>query len=40
MKKFKIYSFYVFWMFFENSNLGENEYGLNPKGLKYENDIS
>ena len=37
---FQIIPFYVFWMMFANSDLGENEYGLNPKGLNYEKDIS
>jgi len=30
---FQIIPFYVFWMLFADSDLGENEYGLNPKGI-------
>ena len=37
---FQIIPFYGLWMLFANSDLGENEYGLNPKGLNYEKDIS
>jgi uncharacterized membrane protein YhaH (DUF805 family) len=30
---FQIIPFYVFWMFFADSDNGSNEYGLNPKGI-------
>ncbi len=29
---FQMIPFYVFWMLFAESDYGENEYGLNPKG--------
>jgi uncharacterized membrane protein YhaH (DUF805 family) len=31
--------FYVFWMLFADSDIGSNEYGLNPKGIGNENEI-
>jgi uncharacterized membrane protein YhaH (DUF805 family) len=32
--------FYVFWMLFADSDIGANEYGLNPKGIGNENEIN
>jgi uncharacterized membrane protein YhaH (DUF805 family) len=31
--------FYVFWMLFADSDIGANEYGLNPKGIGNDNEI-
>jgi len=36
---FQIIPFYVFWMLFADSDVGENEYGLNPKGIGNINEI-
>lgn len=33
-----IVPFYVFWMIFEDGQIGDNEYGDNPKGLVYETE--
>jgi uncharacterized membrane protein YhaH (DUF805 family) len=36
---YQIIPFYVFWMLFADSNIGENEYGPNPKGIGNTNEI-
>lgn len=30
---YQIIPFYLLWMFFANSDIGQNEYGPNPKGV-------
>ena len=32
----QIIPFYYWWMIFANGDIGDNEYGPNPKGLNYE----
>lgn len=32
--------FYYLWMFFADGEIGDNEYGTNPKGLYWDNDES
>lgn len=36
---YQIIPFYVFWMLFAESELGQNEFGPNPKGLGNYDDI-
>ena len=35
---FQVIPFYFLWMFFGDSDIGVNAYGLNPKGIKSEYD--
>ncbi|RYU96835.1 DUF805 domain-containing protein [Emticicia agri] len=41
---YQLIPFYALWMLFQNSEPGENQYGLNPKGVgneaSYEDQIS
>lgn len=37
---FQLIPFYIFWMWFEDSHYGENEYGYNPKDLGNDIDYS
>jgi uncharacterized membrane protein YhaH (DUF805 family) len=30
---YQLITFYIFWMLFAESEIGQNEYGLNPKGI-------
>lgn len=30
---YQLIPFYIFWMLFAESEVGQNEYGLNPKGI-------
>ncbi|MBA4852638.1 DUF805 domain-containing protein [Emticicia sp. BO119] len=34
---YQIIPFYVLWMLFQDGEVGENEYGLNPKGIRNDN---
>jgi uncharacterized membrane protein YhaH (DUF805 family) len=36
---FVLIPFYVFWLLFADSEIGENQYGLNPKGIGNYNEI-
>ena len=36
---YQLIPFYTFWMLFADSDPGENEYGLNPKGIGNTNEI-
>lgn len=36
---YQIIPFYALWMLFAESNIGENEYGPNPKGVGNHNEI-
>ena len=36
---YQIIPFYIFWMIFAESEDGENEYGLNPKGIGNRSEI-
>lgn len=34
----QIIPFYGFWMLFADGDIGDNEYGLNPKGMYWDDD--
>jgi uncharacterized membrane protein YhaH (DUF805 family) len=36
---YQLIPFYVFWMLFADSDIGQNEYGLNPKGIGNTDEI-
>ena len=36
---YQIIPFYVFWMLFADSDVGQNEYGANPKGIGNTDEI-
>lgn len=36
---YQLIPFYGLWMLFADSEIGENEYGLNPKGIGNTNEI-
>lgn len=36
---YQIIPFYVFWMLFADSDIGQNEYGSNPKGIGNTDEI-
>lgn len=36
---YQLIPFYVFWMLFADGETGENEFGLNPKGIGNSGDV-
>jgi len=36
---YQLVPFYMLWMLFADSEVGKNEYGLNPKGIGNDDDI-